>query len=64
VALQCAVVVADDTACCDRSVLRTDVCIMCGDVRTHAASKSNSLFLLLQAVSSTRRPAPPLTEIT
>jgi hypothetical protein len=42
--------VANGTVCCDRSALRTDVCVMRGDVRTHAAS--NSLFLLLQPNSS------------
>lgn len=45
--------VANDTVCCDRTALRTDVCVMRGDVRTQAAS--NSLFLLLPPNSS--RPA-------
>ncbi|KAL6608012.1 hypothetical protein ACP70R_041075 [Stipagrostis hirtigluma subsp. patula] len=36
--------VADGTICCDRTAIRTDVCVMRGDVRTHAAS--SSLFLL------------------
>ncbi|TKW14622.1 hypothetical protein SEVIR_5G178400v4 [Setaria viridis] len=42
--------VANGTVCCDRSALRTDVCVMRGDVRTQAAS--NSLFLLLRPNSS------------
>ncbi|KAF8661730.1 hypothetical protein HU200_056681 [Digitaria exilis] len=42
--------VANGAVCCDRSSHRTDVCVMRGDVRTHAAS--NSLFLLLQPNSS------------
>uniref|UniRef100_A0A0D9V1A9 Glycosyltransferase 61 catalytic domain-containing protein n=1 Tax=Leersia perrieri TaxID=77586 RepID=A0A0D9V1A9_9ORYZ len=36
--------VANGTICCDRSAMRTDVCVMRGDVRTEASS--NSLFLL------------------
>jgi len=42
--------VANGTICCDRTSVRTDVCVMRGDVRTQAAS--NSLFLLLPANSS------------
>jgi hypothetical protein len=42
--------VANGTVCCDRSALRTDVCVMRGDVRTQAAS--NSVFLILQPNSS------------
>jgi hypothetical protein len=42
--------VADGTICCDRTALRTDVCVMRGDVRTQSAS--NSLFLLLPANSN------------
>ncbi|CAO2177203.1 unnamed protein product [Urochloa humidicola] len=42
--------VANGTVCCDRSALRTDVCVMRGDVRTQPAS--NSLFLLLRPNSS------------
>ncbi|KAM0898127.1 hypothetical protein ACQ4PT_022120 [Festuca glaucescens] len=42
--------VANGTICCDRTALRTDVCVMRGDVRTQAAT--NSLFLLLPAKSS------------
>ena len=45
--------VANGTICCDRTAARTDVCVMRGDVRTHAAS--NSLFLLLPANSSAGR---------
>ena len=37
--------VSNGTICCDRTAMRTDVCIMRGDVRTEAAS--NSLFLLV-----------------
>ncbi|KAL5546338.1 hypothetical protein UlMin_006025 [Ulmus minor] len=32
------------TICCDRSSLRTDVCVMKGDVRTHSASSSIFLY--------------------
>lgn len=39
--------VSNGTICCDRTAMRTDVCIMRGDVRTEAAS--NSLFLLVPA---------------
>ncbi|XP_062199393.1 xylan glycosyltransferase MUCI21-like [Phragmites australis] len=42
--------VANGTVCCDRTALRTDVCVMRGDVRTEAAS--NSLFLLVRPNSS------------
>ncbi|CAL4976149.1 unnamed protein product [Urochloa decumbens] len=42
--------VANGTVCCDRSALRSDVCVMRGDVRTQGAS--NSLFLLLRPNSS------------
>jgi len=45
--------VANGTICCDRTARRTDVCVMRGDIRTHAAS--NSLFLLLPANSSAAR---------
>ncbi|CAM0880778.1 unnamed protein product [Alopecurus aequalis] len=45
--------VANGTICCDRTALRTDVCVMRGDIRTQAAS--NSLFLLLPANSSADR---------
>ncbi|TVU20735.1 hypothetical protein EJB05_30330, partial [Eragrostis curvula] len=48
-ALPCADV-ANGTVCCDRSALRTDVCVMRGDVRTQAAS--NSLFLLVRPNAS------------
>ncbi|KAG8045081.1 hypothetical protein GUJ93_ZPchr0008g13861 [Zizania palustris] len=44
-------VVANGTICCDRTALRTDVCVMRGDVRTEAAS--NSLFLLVPPANST-----------
>ncbi|XP_051193114.1 xylan glycosyltransferase MUCI21 [Lolium perenne] len=42
--------VANGTICCDRTALRTDVCVMRGDVRTQGAT--NSLFLLLPANST------------
>uniref|UniRef100_A0ACD5UNH4 Uncharacterized protein n=1 Tax=Avena sativa TaxID=4498 RepID=A0ACD5UNH4_AVESA len=42
--------VPNGTICCDRTAPRTDVCVMRGDIHTHAAS--NSLFLLLPANSS------------
>lgn len=35
---------SNGTICCDRSGLRTDVCIMKGDVRTHSASSSVFLY--------------------
>ncbi|GAA0153756.1 glycosyltransferase [Lithospermum erythrorhizon] len=36
--------VSNGTICCDRSALRTDVCIMKGDVRTDSASSSVFLY--------------------
>jgi hypothetical protein len=47
--------VANGTLCCDRTALRTDVCVMRGDVRTQAAS--HSLFVLLPPNSNSSRPA-------
>ncbi|XP_021839539.2 xylan glycosyltransferase MUCI21 [Spinacia oleracea] len=38
--------VANGTICCDRSGIRTDVCYMKGDIRTHSAS--SSIFLYTQ----------------
>uniref|UniRef100_J3L086 Glycosyltransferase 61 catalytic domain-containing protein n=1 Tax=Oryza brachyantha TaxID=4533 RepID=J3L086_ORYBR len=43
--------VANGTICCDRTAMRTDVCVMRGDVRTEAAS--NSIFLLVPPDNST-----------
>ncbi|GJM94239.1 hypothetical protein PR202_ga10869 [Eleusine coracana subsp. coracana] len=45
--------------CCDRTSPRTDVCVMRGDVRTHAAS--NSLFLHQLVVNKSE--ASPPTEM-
>lgn len=36
--------ISNGTICCDRSSIRTDVCFMKGDVRTHSASFSVSLY--------------------
>nr|BAJ91298.1 predicted protein [Hordeum vulgare subsp. vulgare]BAJ98181.1 predicted protein [Hordeum vulgare subsp. vulgare] len=48
--------VADGTVCCDRTSPRADLCVMRGDVRTHAAS--NSLFLLAAAAPADERIRP------
>ncbi|KAJ1288078.1 hypothetical protein BS78_02G061700 [Paspalum vaginatum] len=44
--------VPNGTLCCDRTSPRTDVCVMRGDVRTHAAT--NSLLLLAAAADEQR----------
>ncbi|KAL2480669.1 Glycosyltransferase family 61 protein [Abeliophyllum distichum] len=36
--------VPNGTICCDRSSIRSDICIMKGDVRTHSASSSVFLY--------------------
>ncbi|KAJ6870618.1 beta-1,2-xylosyltransferase XYXT1-like [Populus alba x Populus x berolinensis] len=36
--------ISNGTICCDRSSMRSDVCVMKGDVRTHSASSSIFLF--------------------
>ncbi|CAK7342634.1 unnamed protein product [Dovyalis caffra] len=36
--------ISNGTICCDRSSIRTDVCVMKGDVRTHSASSSIFLY--------------------
>ncbi|KAF0920172.1 hypothetical protein E2562_033581 [Oryza meyeriana var. granulata] len=43
--------VAKGTICCDRTAMRSDVCVMRGDVRTEATS--NSLFLVVPPDNST-----------
>ncbi|KAF5737681.1 hypothetical protein HS088_TW13G00569 [Tripterygium wilfordii] len=37
--------VSNGSICCDRSSIRSDVCIMKGDVRTHSASSSVFLYI-------------------
>uniref|UniRef100_A0A452XMX2 Glycosyltransferase 61 catalytic domain-containing protein n=1 Tax=Aegilops tauschii subsp. strangulata TaxID=200361 RepID=A0A452XMX2_AEGTS len=44
------------SVCCDRASPRADLCVMRGDVRTHAAS--NTLFLLAAAASADERIRP------
>ncbi|BBH07312.1 Glycosyltransferase family 61 protein, partial [Prunus dulcis] len=36
--------IANGTICCDRSSIRSDICVMKGDVRTHSASSSIFLY--------------------
>ncbi|XP_030927930.1 beta-1,2-xylosyltransferase XYXT1-like [Quercus lobata] len=36
--------VSNGTICCDRSSIRSDICVMKGDVRTHSASSSIFLY--------------------
>ncbi|KAF5473260.1 hypothetical protein F2P56_009885 [Juglans regia] len=37
--------ISNGTICCDRSSIRSDICIMNGDVRTHPASSSVFLYI-------------------
>uniref|UniRef100_A0A5B6ZF06 Glycosyltransferase 61 catalytic domain-containing protein n=1 Tax=Davidia involucrata TaxID=16924 RepID=A0A5B6ZF06_DAVIN len=37
--------ISNGTICCDRSSIRSDICIMKGDVRTHSASSSLYLYI-------------------
>ncbi|WVZ62200.1 hypothetical protein U9M48_011973 [Paspalum notatum var. saurae] len=48
--------VPNGTLCCDRTSHRTDVCVMRGDVRTHAAT--NELFLLTSSSTADERIRP------
>lgn len=36
--------ISNGTICCDRSSIRSDICVMKGDVRTHSASSSIFLY--------------------